>query len=107
MSTIIREDLDGVVTAYQDGKAITLLPGQEVPDGVTVGAHVTAEGTAAAGAPAADRKPLAEDPSEYKVAEVNDYLAEHPDEAAAVLALEEAGEARKGILQGPHAPKTS
>lgn len=106
MSTIIREDLDGVVTAYQDGKAITLLPGQEVPDGVTVGAHVTAEGTTD-GAPAADRKPLAEDPSEYKVAEVNDYLAEHPDEAAAVLALEEAGEARKGILQGPHAPKTS
>lgn len=38
----IRPDLDGVVTAYdEDGKTYTLKAGDEVPDGVTVGDHVT------------------------------------------------------------------
>jgi hypothetical protein len=35
--------------------------------------------------------------------DVNDYIAEHPDEREAVLAAERDGQARKGILEGPHA----
>ena len=38
------------------------------------------------------------DPSEHTVAEVNDYLAEHPEEADAIYAAEEAGKGRAGIL---------
>jgi hypothetical protein len=45
------------------------------------------------------------DPSAYTVDEVNDYLAEHPMDAEAVLAAEAEGDARKGILEGPHASK--
>lgn len=105
MAKIIREDLDGVVTAYdKDGTALTLSAGEEIPDGVRVDDSLVGDKTRLV--PETTRKPLAEDPSDYKVAEVNDYLAKNPEQAAAVLALEEAGEARKGILQGPHAPKS-
>lgn len=37
------------------------------------------------------------DPAEYTVDEVHAYLADHPDEADAVIAAERAGKARKGI----------
>lgn len=44
------------------------------------------------------------DPSEHTVDEVNAYLAEqHPDEVARVLADEEVGQARKGILSSRRA----
>lgn len=42
-------------------------------------------------------------PSDHTVDEVNAYLAEHPDESGAILTAEEDGQARKGILEGPHA----
>jgi hypothetical protein len=35
--------------------------------------------------------------------DVNDYIGEHPEEREAVLAAEREGQARKGILEGPHA----
>lgn len=38
------------------------------------------------------------DPSEYPVAEVLAYLAEHPEDAARVLAMETVGKGRKSIL---------
>ena len=38
------------------------------------------------------------DPSEHTVNEVNEYVAEHPEEADAIYAAEEAGKARTGIL---------
>jgi len=38
------------------------------------------------------------DPSDYTVAEVQAYLAEHPDETDAVLDLERAGKARVTLL---------
>lgn len=37
------------------------------------------------------------------VDQVNDYLAEHPDEREALLAAEADGQNRKGIMEGPHA----
>lgn len=60
------------------------------------------ETVALAGAGAA---PGAYDPAEHSVDEVNDYLAEHPEDAAAVLEAEasEDGKQRKGVLEGPHA----
>ena len=36
------------------------------------------------------------------VDQVNDYLVEHPEERDAIMAEEQAGRARKGILEGPH-----
>lgn len=48
------------------------------------------------------------DPSEHTVDEVNAYLDEHPDEAAAVLAKEaEAEKPRTGITEGPHKAVTT
>jgi hypothetical protein len=38
-------------------------------------------------------------PADYTVAEVLDYLEEHPDERDAVLAAEQEGKARKGVLE--------
>ena len=38
------------------------------------------------------------DPSEHTVAEVNEYLADHPEEADAIYAAEESGKGRAGIL---------
>jgi hypothetical protein len=39
------------------------------------------------------------DPGEHTVTEVNAYLAEHPEDRDRVLAEEEAGRGRKGILE--------
>jgi hypothetical protein len=39
------------------------------------------------------------DPSYHTVVEVKAYLAEHPEERERILAMEEAGRARKGILE--------
>ena len=39
------------------------------------------------------------DPGEHTVAEVKEYLADHPDETDVVLEAEEAGKARSGILE--------
>lgn len=37
----IRDDLNGVVTAYDEGGVLVVLnPGDDVPDGVEVGEHV-------------------------------------------------------------------
>lgn len=36
--------------------------------------------------------------------DVNTYISEHPEEREAVLAAEREGQARKGILEGPHNP---
>lgn len=47
---------------------------------------------------AADVTP-AFDPAEYSVAQVKQYIEEHPDEKDAVLALEAAGKARKSLLE--------
>lgn len=45
------------------------------------------------------------DPTAHTVAQVNDYLADaEPSEQDRVMAAEAAGEARKGIMAGPHAP---
>ncbi|MFE5309706.1 hypothetical protein [Isoptericola sp. NPDC056605] len=42
MARKIRDDLDGVVYAYDDaGAHVRLAAGDEVPDGVTVGDHLT------------------------------------------------------------------
>jgi|GEM_PF-2993533 len=42
MARKIRDDLDGVVYAYDEGgKTVRLAGGDEVPDGVTVGDHLT------------------------------------------------------------------
>lgn len=38
------------------------------------------------------------DPGEHTVAEVHDYLAEHPDQTDAVLAAEQAGKARTTLV---------
>lgn len=43
------------------------------------------------------------DPNEYTVDEVNDYLADNPDQVGTVLDAEAQGKARTGILEGPHA----
>jgi hypothetical protein len=40
------------------------------------------------------------DPGEHTVAEVTDYMEQHPDEADAVRASEAAGKNRKGIVEG-------
>jgi hypothetical protein len=39
------------------------------------------------------------DPTEYKVAEVVEHIEAHPDEAARILEAEQAGKARKGVLE--------
>lgn len=39
------------------------------------------------------------DPAEHSVDEVNDYIDEHPDEADAILAAEQRGKGRKGIME--------
>jgi hypothetical protein len=44
------------------------------------------------------------DPAAHSVAQVNSYLAEHPDDVSSVLAAETSGKARRGILSGPYAP---
>lgn len=43
------------------------------------------------------------DPGEHSAAEVNAYLAEHPEMVAQVLSDEAAGKNRKSIVEGPHA----
>jgi hypothetical protein len=43
------------------------------------------------------------DPAAHSVADVNAHLAEHPEQVPQVLALEQAGKARQGVLAGPHA----
>ena len=37
----IREDLEGVVIAYTEDGTVTLSAGDEIPDGVAVGDHLT------------------------------------------------------------------
>jgi len=51
---------------------------------------------------AAESEPEVYDPAGRKVGEVNAWLDEHPGDAAQVLAMEAAGEARPGILFGRH-----
>jgi hypothetical protein len=65
----IRSDLEGVVTAYtEDGHVVTLIAGQDVPNNVTVGEHVTERSTAEA----ADTDPLAA----LKLPELKAYATE-------------------------------
>lgn len=47
---------------------------------------------------APDVTPTGFDPGDATVAQVLQYVADHPDQAAAVLAAEQAGRARKGII---------
>jgi hypothetical protein len=47
MARKIRSDLEGVVSTYLDGGAITLAPGDEVPEGVVVGDHLLDDGDTA------------------------------------------------------------
>jgi hypothetical protein len=49
------------------------------------------------------------DPAGATVDEVNDWLDQHPDQAAAVLAAERAGKHRAGVMHGRHgaAPDTA
>lgn len=109
----IRDDLDGVVTAFEVdtrgrkiGGPVTLKAGDVVPDGVTVGEHVLAPADGSQPAPVG-----AFDPGKANVAEVNAYLASLGDDPAGaaerdrVLAAEAAGENRKGIVEGPHSGK--
>lgn len=42
------------------------------------------------------------DPAGRTIAEVNEYLARHPDDATRVLAAEQQGKHRAGIVHGPH-----
>lgn len=45
------------------------------------------------------------DPNDYTVDQVNDYLANaDEDEAKRVLEAESNGQARKGVMEGPHNP---
>lgn len=48
-----------------------------------------------------DQEPQAEefDPADHTVSEVKSYLAAHPEDADRVLAAEEAGRGRKGLLE--------
>jgi hypothetical protein len=72
--------------------------GQEPPPESTVVAeNETAEGQTP---PAEETQAESEayDPSDHTVAEVQAYLAEHPDETDAVLDLERAGKARVTLL---------
>lgn len=45
------------------------------------------------------------DPADFGVDDVNQHLASYPDDVERVMGLEANGKARKGILEGPHAPK--
>lgn len=149
----LRDDLDGVV--FLNGQAYKA--GDEIPEGVRVGGHLTEDGkdygapaAAAQPTPAGDPTPAPDPLSESEVEaakaidlpyedldapfvrgalagyaqghddgvaetlshaavgsafdlsatipEVLKYIDENPDETAAILALEAAGEARKGIL---------
>lgn len=64
MARKIRSDLEGVVSTYQDGVAITLAAGDDVPDGVEVGDHVLdgAEGDETEGQTGEPSKPAATAP---------------------------------------------
>lgn len=42
------------------------------------------------------------DPADHTVDQVNDHLAEHPDEVGRVLRAEAEGKHRSGIVHGPH-----
>lgn len=63
--------------------------------GSTGGGSVTAAPSAAP-APKAEAKAF--DPGEHTVAEVEDYLAAHPDETDAVLEAEKAGKNRTTLV---------
>lgn len=60
------------------------------------------EAKAAKAKPAAKADTAVEgyDPADDSVADVLAYVADHPDEAAAVLAAEQAGKDRKGVVEG-------
>ena len=53
----VRDDLEGVVTAYDAaGVAVTLSAGDDIPEGVEVGEHVLGDGKAKAPAKKAAAK---------------------------------------------------
>lgn len=84
---VVLEVVDGKITAHDDDIADAVL--------ASVDGAVRLEETASF------------DPAEHTVAEVNDYLDRHPDQAERVLAAEadeDTGRARRGVLAGPHAP---
>lgn len=60
------------------------------------------------GEPGGEPEETGFDPNEHTVAEVNAYLdsldGQAPGEVARVLEVERAGQNRKGIVEGPHAP---
>lgn len=108
MARRIREDLDGVVQAYEvgsDGKPIggayQLGAGQSVPDGVHIPAYLLEP---EAGVEDGGERPGMFDPSAKNIAEVNQYLDGVSNaERSRVLAAEAEGHARKGILtDGPY-----
>lgn len=74
----------------------------DVLDVPNVNDHVVGVAYAAPGSPppAAAKTASAKtfDPGEHTVAEVEDYLAKHPDQTAAVLAAEKTGKARATLV---------
>jgi hypothetical protein len=62
-------------------------------------AEVEAESESASVEPETEQVESEYDPGEHTVAEVQAYLAEHPEQTDAVLAAEADGRARKGLLE--------
>lgn len=72
----IRDDLEGVVTAYDEGGVLVVLAaGDEVPDGVQVGDHVLADGASKSPAKADADGPYAG----LKAAELKAEIAKRND----------------------------
>lgn len=110
-----------IVVPQQDGEIVVTFAGQPpivlaVADGrVSVEDGPAAQAVLASveGAYRAEDAPVAAyDPAFHTIDEVNEHLDEHPDQVAAVLAVEarrrpevpESKQRRTGILAGRHAP---
>jgi hypothetical protein len=90
-------------TPEPEGEGVSALPEEKVIDSIDEPVEEPAETELE---PEADPDPdevesLEEtyDPAEHNVPAVLEYIAEHPEQKDAVLALEAAGRARKGILE--------
>jgi hypothetical protein len=114
------DDFDGCVVIHDAGDAhesVTLVAGDEIPDGVVFGSHIKTVSVkpritrqreldaqlAADQAEAGDDDDPGGpdfDPRKHNVAEVTAYLQQNPGDAGRVFALEERGQRRAGILGG-------
>jgi hypothetical protein len=105
--------MGAVITVPQpDGEIVVTFPGRDrvilpVTDGQVTAPDQDVAAAVLASVPdatvAGSVEALALDVDHATVAEVNEHLDRHPDQAGTVLAAERAGRARVGILDGPHA----